>query len=109
MAVQIETTDVPTTDFVTPTSRYLNSQVILWGDNRLLTFNTYKRSPISISSEDQFTIIKPGDEYRPDLTSFRVYGTTDFWWRIMEANGLSDIFNYKSGLNIRLPASFSFV
>ena len=109
MAVPIVTTDVPPTDFVNPTSRYIDSEVILWGENRLLTFNTYKRTPIDVTEEDQFTVIKPGDEFRPDLTSFRVYGTVDFWWRIMEANGLADIFDYRAGLNIRLPSSIFFV
>ena len=49
--------------------------------------------------------MKPGQEYRPDLVSNRVYGTPDFWWRIMEANNIKDVFEFKAGLNLRIPGS----
>lgn len=33
------------------------------------------------------------DVQRPDLISFNIYGTTNYWWFIMWFNGISDIWN----------------
>ena len=109
MAVPIEESPVEPTVFVTNTSRYVNSTVLLWGNQKALTFSTYKRSDDQNDSElDQFAVIPPGEEYRPDLTSNRAFGTPDFWWRILEANNINDIFDYKAGRNIRIPSSLLF-
>lgn len=35
-------------------------------------------------------VIRPNEEFRPDLISFRIYGTTDLWWFLMWLNGFSD-------------------
>ena len=103
MATTIQTTNISPTTFVTPSSRYAKSSVIQYGNNQILTFTTYKRNNPTISSSDKFTIVPPGEEYRPDLTSYRAYNTVDYWWLIMEFNGIFDIYDYKSGTNIRIP------
>ena len=89
---------------VTAVSRYANSRIIYYGDKNLLTFTTYKKQVEISDTEDQFTVISPGMEFRPDLLSQDAYGMTDFWWKIMEANNIKDIYEFKAGLNIRLPA-----
>lgn len=104
MANYIEFTTInPKGIFVPVSSRYADSTVIYYTENKLLSFETYKKTPIKSSSNDKYYLISPGTEYRPDLVSFRAYGTVDFWWKIMEANNLKDIFEFKSGLNIRIP------
>lgn len=104
MAVKIERLDnVVATTFVTPTSRYATSAVLAYGEDSILTFETYKRSTTAITAQDRFLVVPPGEEYRPDLTSFRAYNTVDFWWKILQTNNISDIFDYKAGLNIRIP------
>jgi hypothetical protein len=105
MANKIEFTEIRTDTLVVPTSRYAKSQVIYYGDQRYMTFETYKRVPIKEKSGDTFGIIPPGMEYRPDLMSMSVYGTPDFWWRILEFNNIKDVFDFTSGKNIRLPES----
>jgi len=45
-------------------------------------------------------------EFRPDLVSYKVYSTPDYWWKILEFNGMMDIFDFKNGRNIRLPSNF---
>lgn len=105
MAVSIEELSTSPAAFVTTTSRYIDSKVIAWSDQKITTFNTYKKTVVDTTEADKFTVVSPGEEYRPDLTSFRAYGTVDFWWRIMEANSIFDIFDYKSGTNIRIPSS----
>jgi hypothetical protein len=50
-------------------------------------------------------IIPPQFEYRPDRLSYELYGTVDLWWKIMEANDIKDIFDFKAYLNIRIPSN----
>ena len=93
----------PTRGFVTPSSRYTRSEIIYYGALHKITFTTYKRQEPQLSEEDKYSIIPPGWEYRPDLASKYMYGSVDFWWRILEENGMKDIWEFKAGENIRLP------
>ena len=106
MANFFQKTNINPKQFVSSSSRYSNSQVAYWSDHKLLTFTTYKKTAIPVSSQDKYAVITPGVEYRPDLVSQKAYGSPDFWWRILEANDLSDVWQFKSGLNIRIPNSF---
>mgnify|MGYP007053926805 CR=1 FL=1 len=106
MANKIEILNTKSSRFVNDTSRYNNdkTKVIRYAENGYLTFSTYKGWNKSTSSQDRFTVIGAGYEYRPDLVSFDEYGLPDFWWKIMEINGIKDIYDFKAGLNIRLPS-----
>ena len=96
--------------YVSPSSRYVNSKVIQYTENRLLTFETYKKANrVSLfSASDQWMEIEPAYEYRPDLVSVEIYGTPDFWWRILESNGMKDIMEFKAGVTIRLIGNVFF-
>jgi len=101
---QIEFTNyVPTNGFVSVSSRYSNAEIIYWGPLRKITFTTYKKRTYPYNSTDKFTIIPPGMEYRPDKMSSSVYGISDFWWKILEANNMNDVYDFKAGVNVRLP------
>jgi len=104
MANIAENSNLDVKRFVVTTSRYADSTVIYYGDMRRLTLSTYKRSVPEVSPQDQFMVITKGVEYRPDLVSMRAYGLPDLWWRIMEANNIYDIYDFKAGLNIRIPS-----
>ncbi len=106
MANSIEFTNLQNSNFVANTSRYLKSPIIYYGDNRVITFTTYKRSPKITSSNDRFMLIKHGMEYRPDLIAKAAYGKNliSMWWKIMEANNIFDVFDLKAGLTLRIPA-----
>jgi hypothetical protein len=106
MANFIEKTNIKASKFVVPTSRYIDSQVVYYTDRKLITFELYVRSSIPTSSKDKYFVLTPGYEYRPDLLSQDAYGTPDFWWKIMQANGIYDIFDFISGLNVRIPSPF---
>jgi hypothetical protein len=108
MANYYEKTNILTKKFVGFSSRYSDSTVVYYTENKLLTFDIYKKKNFKTSSGDKFMTIKPGHEYRPDLISQMAYGTCDFWWKIMEVNGIKDIFDFKSGLTIRIPDSVLF-
>lgn len=103
MANYIEDTNINAKQFVPPSSRYSESKVIYYTEKKLLTFKTYKKTETPLSSKDKYAVITPGVEFRPDLVSQKAYGTVDFWWKILEANGMKDIWEFKSGLNIRIP------
>lgn len=103
MANYIEKSKIDPRRFVPVSSRYTNSTVLYYGEQKLLTYNLYKKTVQKTSSKDKYFVVTPGTEYRPDLVSQTAYGTTDFWWKIMEANDIKDIFDFKAGLNIRIP------
>lgn len=103
MANYIEVTTIDPKRFVPFTSRYSDSTVLYYSENKLLTFNTYKKKILKPSSKDRFYVVTSATEYRPDKVSLTAYGTVDFWWKILEANGIKDIFDFKAGLNIRIP------
>lgn len=103
MANVIELTEINPLSYVNMASRYAESKVLKYSEKGFLTFETYKKKAYTPSSNDMFTVISAGVEYRPDLLSYQIYGVPDFWWRIMEVNGIMDIFDFKAGLTIRIP------
>ena len=102
-AIVVITNKSPKDYFVNPTSRYADSTPIYYGSQRLLAYETYKRTKPVTSTEDRYAVITPGWEYRPDLVSTKSYGVPDFCYKIMEDNGIHDVMDFKSGLTIRLP------
>jgi hypothetical protein len=105
MANLFEASDATPLRFVPISSRYAETPVVYYTENKILTFATYKKVNIPMTERDRYYVVTPGTEYRPDLVSKSIYGTPDFWWKIMEANNIIDIFKFKAGLNIRLPDS----
>lgn len=107
MANTIDTnTRLAAGSYVTFTSRYRSSKVFFYGNDRKITFGTYKKSTQTTSETDSFLTITKAFEYRPDLVSYKVYSTPDYWWKILEFNNMLDIFEFKTGRNIRLPSNF---
>jgi restriction endonuclease S subunit len=105
MANLLIETEIPASRFVDSTSRYLESDVIYYGENNIITFKTYKRTDISFTSNDKFFLIDGAREFRPDLVSKAAYGITSFWWRILQANGMKDILDFRKGVTVRIPNS----
>lgn len=105
MAVEIVETDIDpqSSNLVEITSRYAESEVIYYGNNRVVTFKTYKREIIAESDNDLFLTITPGEEFRPDLVSNRVYGVSSFGWLLMQFNKIKDVFDFRAGVNLRIP------
>ena len=88
--------------FVNATSRYVDSTVVVYGQDRKVTFTTYK-SIDKTTQFDKFLVIPEGYAYRPDLISNRVFGYPDSWWLIMEVNNIYDIKDFVAGRTIRIP------
>jgi hypothetical protein len=98
-------TTIPARTYVGPTSRYANSKVIHYTEDKKITFEIYKKAPRLISGKEEWLEITKPVEYRPDLVAEEIYGTPDLWWSIMEFNGMKDVLEFKAGVNIRLPGS----
>lgn len=103
MTVPVEYTNIPVQNLMVPGSRYRKQTVIYYGEPKFLTFNTYTRTPYTRTGSEKVMVLTKGVEYRPDLVSNDFYGFPDNWWRIMEANGMLDIWDFKAGKTIILP------
>lgn len=44
-----------------------------------------------------------GEEGRPDLLSYNIYGDTQYWWILMLYNGFNDISEILSGNEMQFP------
>lgn len=110
MTVRIEDSNISPVNLVGGTSRYANSKVIYYGEDRLLTLTTYKRKEISVNPTDSVYLITPAYEYRPDLLAYKKYGIAgmDMWWKILEVNKIRDIWDFKAGKTIILPGNIFF-
>jgi hypothetical protein len=104
--ITIQPTNIPASQYVDGSSRYINSNVIYYNTNieKYITFETYKKVAIPVSPNDIFTVLNKKYEYRPDLLANDVYQDPRLWWKILQANNIMDIYNFKAGLNIRIPA-----
>jgi hypothetical protein len=103
MTQLIENAKVEPDKIMSSGSRYLKQQVIYYGEQRVLTFDTYNRTNYTPTGQEKVMVISKGLEFRPDLVSFDVYGYVDNWWRILEANKMKDIWEFKAGRTIILP------
>jgi hypothetical protein len=105
MTQLIEPSGVDPNSVSAATSRYRENQnIIYYGEQRFITYDLYIRKGYTKSGNEQSMVITKGIEYRPDLLSFDFYGFPDHWWKILEANGMKDVFEFKTGKTIFLPA-----
>lgn len=103
MTQPIENSIIPTYKVLPPSSRYLKQKLIYYGPQRFLTLDTYIRKPYISTGKEKIMVITKGIEYRPDLVSQDFYGFSENWWKILEANGMHDIMDFKAGVTIILP------
>lgn len=59
--------------------------------------NLYK-----LPSIGNYTIV--AEAQRPDLLSYNLYGSTQYWWALMWYNNIIDITELSSGLTISYPS-----
>ena len=61
-------------------------------------------SKFTMNYEPSYYRVDAVDLMRPDLISFKCYGTVSYWWLIMLANGLYDAFHdLQVGLLLTIP------
>jgi len=51
-----------------------------------------------------YYVVRQSDLIRPDLISYKSYGTVNFWWLLMMVNGIENIFtDLEVGLTLIIP------
>jgi hypothetical protein len=103
MTIPIVFTKIRPERMVSGFSRYVNQNIIYYGEQKFLTFDIYIRKMYKPTGKEKIMVITKGVEYRPDLVSYDVYGIPDAWWRILQANGMKDVWEFKTGVTIRIP------
>lgn len=84
------------------TSPYANTPQTSWYLNRFV------RRTIPVDITDQEVEITGKYHLRPDLMSYDLYGTPDFWWVFMERNidSIRDpVFDFTKGKKIWVPTA----
>lgn len=94
---------IASTKIVSGFSRYKKQTPIYYGEQKILTFDTYIRVPYVRTGDEKVMLITKGVEYRPDLIAYDVYGVPEAWWKIMEVNNIFDIYDFKVGRTVFLP------
>ena len=83
------------------TSPYFKTPLI---DKKFLDILTYRSIPAE--ADDLLRQIGPTYQYRPDLMSFDLYGTVDFWWVFIIRNRdtiIDPIWDFKADTKIYIP------
>lgn len=59
----------------------------------------------SIGEIENYTTytISEDEEYNAPLLSYNAYGSTAFWWVLMNYNGMVSMFDIKTGTVIKIP------
>lgn len=84
-------------------TRYTNGKVeVNRSDKSFLVLRSALDLPLA--NTDTSVTITQDLITRPDLISFKAYGTPDLWWVIYEYNGIFDpVFQLQPGQLIRIP------
>lgn len=56
------------------------------------------------SRDDSYYVITNADQYRPDILAQRFYNDPRMYWVLLAANNMKTVFEFESGINIRIPA-----
>jgi hypothetical protein len=83
-----------------PSSPYANTPQTSW------YLDTYEPREIPRDGTDTLRVLATRYELRPDLLSYDLYGTPNFWWifMILNPNEIKDpIYDFKVGLRIYTP------
>lgn len=100
--------EVYSPDIATWRSRYDLKENILLRDGSYVIRNLRKADMYPYRSKDDIEhIVEAREENRPDLIANDAYGDPRLAWVILSANNLSDFFDLKVGMRIRIPSSTS--
>jgi Base plate wedge protein 53 len=66
-----------------------------------ILFSYFWNEVVSLPQGGVFTV--SGEENRPDLVSYKIYGNTQYWWIILLYNGLSHNEEVVAGLELKYP------
>jgi len=86
-------------------SRYRGTTVTQVDNEEELTEYVILRKPLDVplTDGDKYVVIDEGNQYKPDILSYQVYGTTRYDWAIMEINGVRSFLELQFGIRLRIP------
>ena len=89
----------------TENSRYRGSTITSVETDEGLQNYTVLKLPINVpeTEYDFYVEIDSTNEYRPDLLSYQVYGSSEFGWALMEINNLRSFRDLKLLTRLRVP------
>lgn len=82
--------------------RYDLSKLLEYSDNYDPLNSTFLNEIKSIAEGGEYVIAN--EEGRPDLVSYNIYNTTQYWQIIMLYNGIDDVDFLTIGLKIKYPS-----
>jgi len=66
-----------------------------------ILYSYFWNNVVNIPQGGSFVV--SGEENRPDLISYKIYGETQYWWIILLYNGLSSNEQVTAGLELKYP------
>lgn len=88
-----------------PLSRYRNLVRLVDEDGRdYIEMLTDEDMYVPESPDDIIHEVKPGEEGRLDLISYKYYNTPGLYWVICYANNIDDPMDVKAGTILRIPS-----
>jgi hypothetical protein len=89
-------------------SRYDLKEELLLSNGRLVKRNMRQNDIIPVStSEDMEHIVSAAEHNRPDIIAYNMYGDARLAWVILAANGLNDMFELETNMQIIIPSATS--
>ena len=100
--------EVYTPDVATWRSRYDLKEQLLLTNNDFVIRNMRRTDLYPYKSSDDLEhIVEARENCRPDIIAEEAYGDPRLAWVILSANNLSDLFDLRTGMRIRIPSSIS--
>ena len=84
-------------------NRYDISKFMQFGNSVFDIVTSHMVTSVSELSLGGVYVVK-GEEARPDLISYSIYGRTFYWWIIMEYNNLFRVEDITEGLQLGYPS-----
>ncbi len=81
--------------------RYDLSKFLEFSDNYDPLTSSFTNNLISLPAGGEYTL--QGEDSRPDLLSYHVYGDTQYWWVLLMYNSVIDYSELKTGTKIKYP------
>jgi hypothetical protein len=79
-------------------------KVIVDGIEECDLLNNFFNRAFKIQRDVGFYTLRQQDIYRPDLLSYKFYGTPDLWWILYKFNKIEDVWNdLEVGKVIQVP------
>lgn len=90
----------------TANSRYRGATITSVETTEGLKNYTILKLPIEVEETefDFYIQIDSTNEFRPDMLSYQVYGTSEFGWALLEVNNLRSFKDLTIGNRLRIPS-----